>query len=52
LDSVNDKKNFIKIDQNGAEWYSKILENWKEVWARVWKGTVRDAGINNIPRKY
>ncbi|CAL7959830.1 hypothetical protein MIDIC_150002 [Alphaproteobacteria bacterium] len=52
LDTVNDEKNFVKTDALGMKHYSKILEDGREVWVRVWKNSIRNAGINDIPIKY
>ena len=52
LDTVNNRKNFLGKDKYGSEWYSSILDTGKQVWAQVRSNKIRNAGINDVPRKF
>ena len=39
-------------DSRGNEWYGKITEDGKQIWAEVRGNYIRDAGINDIPIDY
>lgn len=52
LNLVKDKRNFIGICDRGQEWYVKILENGKQLWAVVRNNIIRNGGINETPRTF
>lgn len=52
LNLVRDKRNFIGICDRGHEWYVKILENGKQLWAVVRNNIIRNGGINETPRTF
>jgi hypothetical protein len=41
---------FIKTDQYGVDWYSRLLDNGMEVWISVRNGIIQNGGINIFPR--
>ena len=47
---ASDKKNFVMIDKYGNEWYGKMLPDGKQIWATVQNNTIRNGGINDIPK--
>jgi hypothetical protein len=49
---VKDPKNLLNSDSHGNEWYGKILDNGKQVWAVVKNNMIRNGGINNEPRTF
>ena len=46
-----DKKNYLGKDENGNEWYSKII-NGKQVWVTVRNDVIQNGGVNDEPIKY
>lgn len=46
LDLVNDTKNLKGKDQWGNTCYEKVLSDGKQIWAEVWKGKIKNGGIN------
>ena len=52
LDLVADTKNFIGKCSRGNNWYSKILPNGKQLWARVRENFIRNGGLNDTPKKF
>ena len=49
---ANDAENFRGIDKYGNEWYTKILENGREVWVESRNGNIFEGGINEIPKSW
>ena len=49
---ANNTENFRGIDKYGNEWYTKILENGKEVWVESRNGKIFDGGVNEIPKSW
>jgi hypothetical protein len=49
---VKNASNHIGSDQYGSQWFAKILENGKQLWARAHGGKVRSGGLNEIPKLY
>jgi len=42
--------NFIGIRAGGSAAYQRILDTGAQVWVYVFDGTIRDAGLNAVPR--
>jgi len=51
-DVANDMKNWIGKDANGTDWYGKIKEDGTQIWAEVRGNEIRNAGINDSPKKW
>lgn len=51
-DTANSTENYLGQDKRGNDWYAKILENGKQLWAEVRSGTIRDGGINNSVHQF
>ncbi|MCX4379919.1 MAG: hypothetical protein OSJ61_27835, partial [Lachnospiraceae bacterium] len=51
-DVANNAENFRGIDQYGNEWYTKVLEDGKEVWVELRNGSIFEGGINESPRPW
>ena len=49
-DVANNSNNFRGIDKYGNEWYTKVLENGKQVWVQVRNGNIFEGGINEVPK--
>lgn len=49
---ANNAENFRGIDQYGNEWYTKVLENGKEVWVESRNGNIFEGGINENPKPW
>jgi hypothetical protein len=49
---VNNKKNYRGPDHRGHHWFSNILENGEQLWAKVEGSTIKNAGINKIPQPH
>ena len=49
---MKDKRNFIGICDRGQDWYVKIIENGKQLWAVVRNNIIRNGGINETPRTF
>ena len=52
LDLVSDKKNYKGTNSFGVKCYEKIVEKGRQLWAYVWENSIRDGGINEIPKEY
>lgn len=52
LETANDKCNFLGSNKHGTEWYAKITENGKQIWAEVRNGEIKNGGINDIPKTW
>lgn len=51
LESVaNDPNNYIGTDSLNTRWYAQIQPDGSQIWVCVWNGTIRNGGINMIPR--
>lgn len=51
-DVANTAGNFRGTDKYGNEWYTKILENGKEVWVESRNGKIFEGGINETPKPW
>ncbi len=52
-DLVKDIKNYCGQDtSNRNDWYAKIMEDGKQLWARVRNKKIISGGINNVPREW
>ncbi|HEV2916742.1 MAG TPA: Hint domain-containing protein [Candidatus Babeliales bacterium] len=50
---VNDQSNYQGSDKFGTRWFSKIMENGEQLWAKVGSNNrIKNAGINKIPKSY
>ena len=49
---ANDMVNFRGTDKYGNEWYTKILEDGREVWGESRNGNIFDGGINANPKPW
>ena len=49
---ANDMDNFRGTDKYGNEWYTKILEDGREVWGESRNGNILDGGINANPKPW
>lgn len=50
---MNNKANYQGQDKFGTRWFSKILDNGKQLWAKVSaNNTIKNAGVNKIPKSY
>lgn len=49
IDLASSIKNFLGLDQHGTEWYAKIIENGKQLWATVRNELIRNGGMNDVP---
>lgn len=52
MDAVNNKENYKGKDQYGNDVYGVLLPNGTQVWVEVRGKTIRNAGLNLIPKKY
>ena len=48
-DNANSKENYLGKDKRGNDWYAQTLNDGRQVWSEVRKGTIRDGGINDVP---
>jgi len=51
-DLANDETNYLGTDSYGKKNYAKILDNGKQLWAEVKGNSIRNAGINDVPKKF
>ena len=49
---ANNAENFRGTDKYGNEWYTKILEDGREVWVESRNGNIFDGGINETPKPW
>jgi len=49
---VSHKQNHQGWDTSGSDWYAQILPDGKQLWANMWHGKVRYAGIRTVPRAF
>lgn len=47
---ASDIKNFRGTDKYGNKWFTKILEDGREVWVELRDGKFFDGGINESPK--
>ena len=52
IEMVKNSKNRLGADQYGTEWFGRILDNGKQVWATVRNNTIKNGGINDIPKTF
>ena len=52
LDTVNNRSNYRGTDQWGLDSYSQKLSDGRQVWARVNREVIDDAGINTTERPW
>ena len=53
LDLANDTKYHIGKDiENGLDWHATIDADGTQKWVSHYDGTIREGGINKIPRKF
>ncbi|MBC8537261.1 hypothetical protein, partial [Feifania hominis] len=51
-DVANNAENFRGTDKYGNEWYTKTLENGKEVWVESRNGNIFEGGINETSKPW
>jgi hypothetical protein len=51
-ETFTDQNNFIFKNQRNVEIFAKHLPDGTEAWSEIYKGKVRSAGINKIPKYY
>ena len=51
-DVANNVENFLGTDKYGNEWYTKILEDGRQVWVESRNGSIFEGGINEIPKSW
>jgi hypothetical protein len=44
------KENFVGLQEGGVSVYQRILDTGAQIWVYVFNGTIRDGGINQVPR--
>lgn len=44
--------NYLGNDQYDNAWYSKILEDGRQVWIQIRDGIIFDGGINDTPKQW
>ncbi len=49
---ANDLDNYRGNDQYDNAWYSKILEDGRQVWIQIRDGIIFDGGINDTPKQW
>jgi hypothetical protein len=49
LDTVKNIENYVGKKPTGNEWYARILDDGRQIWAEVRDGTIRNAGYNDPP---
>ena len=52
IDLVSNKNNFLGLDKHLNEWYGKIMEDGRQLWAIVRAFIIRNGGINDVPRAF
>lgn len=52
LDVANDAENLLGPDKYGNQWFSKINEEGKQIWAQVRNGEIFNGGLNNSPVEF
>ena len=50
--TVKNVKNYHGSDVHGNDWYSEKLLDGTQRWASIYKGIIKNCGINNIPKIY
>ena len=51
-DVANHTENLLGIDMYRNEWYVKILEDGRQVWAEARNGNIFEGGINDMPKPW
>jgi hypothetical protein len=49
---VRDPKSFLGKDKHGNQWFSKILQDGKEKWAKAYGNKVKSGGTSKKPGFY
>lgn len=52
IDIASDKSNFLGFDRFNNEWYGKIINSGKQIWASTRNGIIQNGGINEIPHTF
>jgi len=52
LDLVSNKDYRLGMCRRGKEWYGRIVENGKQLWAEVFGGEIGNGGLNEIPNEF
>ncbi len=52
LKTASDKANYLGTDEFGNEWYGKVTDDGKQIWAQVRNGEIRNGELNETPKSF
>jgi hypothetical protein len=49
IESVVKPGNYVRTGAGGEDLYRETLSNGTQVWAKVFKGSITNGGVNDVP---